>query len=135
MYHFSVAFSFYLVYNIFSVSGCGPVGRALDLGSRCREFESPHSDQTAENGIRYSLLFSSDAGRFEQSDARLLWSLACCRLDGSNSLCYAKCITVPNLPTRTKQREIRKIQSDCPPVSRIGCSDLYEVKLVCFIPD
>ena len=28
-----------------SISGCGPVGRALDLGSRCREFESPHSDQ------------------------------------------------------------------------------------------
>ena len=27
------------------LSGCGPVGRALDLGSRCREFESPHSDQ------------------------------------------------------------------------------------------
>ena len=27
------------------ISGCGPVGRALDLGSRCREFESPHSDQ------------------------------------------------------------------------------------------
>ena len=28
-----------------TLSGCGPVGRALDLGSRCREFESPHSDQ------------------------------------------------------------------------------------------
>ena len=27
------------------ISGCGPVGRALDLGSRRREFESPHSDQ------------------------------------------------------------------------------------------
>ena len=26
------------------ISGCGPVGRALDLGSRRREFESPHSD-------------------------------------------------------------------------------------------
>ena len=106
MYHFSVAFSFYLVYNVFSVSGCGPVGRALDLGSRCREFESPHSDQTAENGICYSLLFFSDTGRFEQSNARLLRRLACCRLDGSNSLCYAKCITVPNLPTRTKQQRI-----------------------------
>ena len=33
------AFSFNLI------SGCGPVGRALDLGSRCWEFESPHSDQ------------------------------------------------------------------------------------------
>ena len=27
------------------MSGCGPVGRAPDLGSGCREFESPHSDQ------------------------------------------------------------------------------------------
>ena len=26
------------------ITGCGPVGRALDLGSRRREFESPHSD-------------------------------------------------------------------------------------------
>ena len=32
-----------------SISGCGPVGRALDLGSRCREFESPHSDQNRQN--------------------------------------------------------------------------------------
>ena len=31
-----------------SISGCGPVGRALDLGSRCREFESPHSDQSSQ---------------------------------------------------------------------------------------
>ena len=28
------------------ISGCGPVGRALDLGSRRREFESPHSDHS-----------------------------------------------------------------------------------------
>ena len=34
-----------MVYNALQASGCGPVGRALDLGSRCREFESPHSDQ------------------------------------------------------------------------------------------
>lgn len=27
------------------ITGCGPVGRALDLGSRSRAFESPHSDQ------------------------------------------------------------------------------------------
>ena len=33
------------MYNTILISGCGPVGRALDLGSRCREFESPHSDQ------------------------------------------------------------------------------------------
>ena len=35
-----------------SISGCGPVGRALDLGSRCREFESPHSDQKPESALQ-----------------------------------------------------------------------------------
>ena len=39
------------------VSGCGPVGRALDLGSRCREFESPHSDQKPESAIAGSGFF------------------------------------------------------------------------------
>ena len=27
------------------ISGCSAVGSALALGARCREFESPHSDQ------------------------------------------------------------------------------------------
>ena len=39
------------------ISGCGPVGRALDLGSRRREFESPHSDQQKR-------LFSQEISRF-----------------------------------------------------------------------
>ena len=43
------------------ISGCGPVGRALDLGSRCREFESPHSDQKSadleQNQPVFYLLF------------------------------------------------------------------------------
>ena len=57
-HHFWVAFFQGIVYNRYSISGCGPVGRALDLGSRCREFESPHSDQRSRNGISPFLLVS-----------------------------------------------------------------------------
>ena len=31
----------------YQISGCSAVGSVLDLGSRGREFESPHSDQRA----------------------------------------------------------------------------------------
>lgn len=45
------------------ISGCSAVGSALALGARCREFESPHSDQpiqyhhyhTSKDGIVYFL--------------------------------------------------------------------------------
>ena len=79
------------------VSGCGPVGRALDLGSRCREFESPHSDQKSQKSIcsfGFYLLMrdSNDKCNADERCRR--------RLDRAAPLLLPKVEMQPNLPTR-----------------------------------
>ena len=37
--------------NLPSISGCSEVGIALDLGSRDRAFESPHSDHREQKSL------------------------------------------------------------------------------------
>ena len=84
--HFPVAFFRNIIYNVFSVSGCGPVGRALDLGSRCREFESPHSDQKRRTA--FAVLLFCFVGRFENQNAAVRRTAARFRLDGIGSIVY-----------------------------------------------
>ena len=57
------------------ITGCGPVGRALDLGSRRREFESPHSDQRTGVGLcrlLFFLLMGDSNIQMQQSGGLLL---------------------------------------------------------------
>ena len=92
---------------ILEISGCGPVGRALDLGSRCREFESPHSDQKYGYGLVPYPYFSFD-GRFEQSNATVRWTVARCGLDRIGSSIFfppgRKCKRI-SPPGPKKQKE------------------------------
>ena len=61
------------------ITGCGPVGRALDLGSRRREFESPHSDhknrcfqtKTAVFNTFRHISFEPSASRASHQESRL----------------------------------------------------------------
>ena len=39
------------------ITGCSAVGSALALGARCREFESPHSDQKPPQNISFEAVF------------------------------------------------------------------------------
>ena len=74
---------------IFHLSGCGPVGRALDLGSRCREFESPHSDHKSRKSI-CSLGFYLLNARLEQSNATRM-SIAADGLTEANRYLHHQC--------------------------------------------
>ena len=69
------------------ITGCGPVGRALDLGSRRREFESPHSDhknrcfqtKTAVFNTFRNILFepSASSAQHHESNFKSLFFVYC----------------------------------------------------------
>ena len=108
-----------MLYNTVSVSGCGPVGRALDLGSRCREFESPHSDHKNQKSFDSSGFYYSEEGRFEPLNAAVRWTAAGRRLGGGHSLMYR---ISPLVPEKTadflgnQPFSLLLIQIPCPPL-------------------
>ena len=58
------------------------------LGAGCREFESRHSDHKSQESICSLGFYLSDIARLEQSNATVLWAVACRRLDGGNTTIF-----------------------------------------------
>ena len=49
------------------ISGCSAVGSALALGARCREFESPHSDQNSVKSFDFAEFFFAFVAKYTQT--------------------------------------------------------------------